>query len=186
MEKDEADRPDLFDVKFLRDELLYYSRDENQFYRRRRRFRLILESDLARARLKDPDAPVQRIVLLLAAIVAAVRKITEWLAVDALTFEIAMPADGSLDQESDVLKIVFRNEIEAGTVLLGPAGEAAAIELRMTTVADDSKEFHGIIVDHIPVWVEAGEASRSDAEEVREAWDEVTRALAEYAVRAVQ
>ena len=28
METDE--RPDLFDIKFLRDELLYYARDENQ------------------------------------------------------------------------------------------------------------------------------------------------------------
>src|SRR5690606_18790481 len=30
----EGDRPDMFDIKFLRDELLYYSRDENQFFRR--------------------------------------------------------------------------------------------------------------------------------------------------------
>src|SRR5262249_35209538 len=36
MEKDE--RPDLFDVKFVRDELLYYARDENQFLRRRQTF----------------------------------------------------------------------------------------------------------------------------------------------------
>ncbi|MBX7106355.1 MAG: hypothetical protein K1X57_19915 [Gemmataceae bacterium] len=184
MEKDEADRPDLFDVKFLRDELLYYSRDENQFYRRRRRFRLLLEPDLTRARLKDPDAPVQRIVLLLAAIVASIRKITEWLSVDALTFEIALPADGSLDQESEVLKIVFRNEIEAGTVRLGPVAETAAIELRMSTVATDEREVTGIVVDRIPVWVEAGEPSRIDTQEVREAWDDVTRSLAEYAVRA--
>ena len=30
----EADRPDLFDLKYLRDELLYFSRDENQLLRR--------------------------------------------------------------------------------------------------------------------------------------------------------
>ena len=30
-----AERPDLFDIKFLRDELLYYARDENRFLRRR-------------------------------------------------------------------------------------------------------------------------------------------------------
>src|SRR5205814_1584150 len=29
MEPDGAERPDLFDIKFLRDELLYYARDEN-------------------------------------------------------------------------------------------------------------------------------------------------------------
>ena len=36
MEPDE--RPDLFDIKFVRDELLYYARDENNFLRRRRTF----------------------------------------------------------------------------------------------------------------------------------------------------
>ncbi len=36
MERDE--RPDLFDIKFLRDELLYYARDENQFLRQRQTF----------------------------------------------------------------------------------------------------------------------------------------------------
>src|SRR5208283_2394504 len=40
MEKDE--RPDLFDIKYIRDELLYYSRDENQFLRRRRTFEFAL------------------------------------------------------------------------------------------------------------------------------------------------
>src|SRR5262249_31434448 len=34
----EPERPDLFDIKYLRDELYYYSRDENQFLRRRRTF----------------------------------------------------------------------------------------------------------------------------------------------------
>src|SRR5262249_20230502 len=33
-----GERPDLFDIKFVRDELLYYARDENQFFRRRRTF----------------------------------------------------------------------------------------------------------------------------------------------------
>ena len=32
---DEGMRPDLFDIKFARNELLFYSRDENQFLRRR-------------------------------------------------------------------------------------------------------------------------------------------------------
>src|SRR5205823_679693 len=34
--------PDLFDAKYLRDELLYYSRDENEFLRRRRTFAFML------------------------------------------------------------------------------------------------------------------------------------------------
>src|SRR5262249_28731274 len=44
------DRPDLFDIKYVRDELLYYARDENQFLRRRRTFIFALYPDLVQAR----------------------------------------------------------------------------------------------------------------------------------------
>ena len=74
MEPDDAERPDLFDVKFLRDELLYYARDENQFLRRRRTFVFVLQPDLVSARFKDAESPYQRIVLLLAAVVVLVRQ----------------------------------------------------------------------------------------------------------------
>src|SRR5207253_3290566 len=84
MELDE--RPDLFDVKFLRDELLYYSRDENQFLRRRRTFVFALYPDLVQTRFKDAELPWQRCVLLLAFLIATVRKLTEWLSSDALQF----------------------------------------------------------------------------------------------------
>jgi len=65
MEKDE--RPDLFDVKFVRDELLYYARDENQFLRRRRTFVFVMHPDLVGTRFKDSELPYQRGVLLSAA-----------------------------------------------------------------------------------------------------------------------
>ena len=44
--EDSTGEPDLFDVKYTRDELFYYSRDENQFLRRRRTFVLALAPDL--------------------------------------------------------------------------------------------------------------------------------------------
>src|SRR5262249_45141676 len=81
------DRPDLFDIKYLRDELLYYSRDENQFFRRRRTFVFAIYPELTEARFKDPDSPWQRIVLLLGLLVAAVHKWIEWLSTDSLVFE---------------------------------------------------------------------------------------------------
>ncbi|MGL6095290.1 MAG: hypothetical protein ACRC7O_05760, partial [Fimbriiglobus sp.] len=46
----EPEPPDLFDMKFVRDELFYYSRDENQFLRRRRAFVFALYPDLVAAR----------------------------------------------------------------------------------------------------------------------------------------
>src|ERR1700737_4829173 len=87
MERDKTLQPDLFYIKYLRDELYYYSRDENQFLRRRRSFLFVLQPDLRLARFKDPELPSQRIVLVLATLVAAVRRLADWLGHDALRFE---------------------------------------------------------------------------------------------------
>src|SRR5205807_6320550 len=86
----ETDRPDLFDVKFLRDELLYYSRDENSFLRRRRTFVFALYPDLIPARFKDAELPYQRIVLLLALLRSTVSTLIDWLNTDSLVFEIIL------------------------------------------------------------------------------------------------
>jgi hypothetical protein len=114
------ERPDLFDVKFLRDELLYYARDENQFLRRRRAFVFVLAADLAATRFKDPELLYQRGVLLLALVVAAVQRLTEWLTADALVFEFLFP-DGEADPlaaERALLQTILREAIANGRVRL--------------------------------------------------------------------
>ncbi|MBL8792955.1 MAG: hypothetical protein JNM56_03555 [Planctomycetia bacterium] len=119
MEKD--NRPDLFDIKFLRDELLYYSRDENQFLRRRRTFVFALAPDLPRTRFKDAELPWQRIVLLLGLMTAVVRKLSEWLSTDALLFEVLFLDNGEanrLIQERNLLDMVLREPIKNNTVVL--------------------------------------------------------------------
>jgi hypothetical protein len=117
MEK--AERPDLFDIKCLRDELLYYARDENQFLRRRRTFVFVLLPDLVQTRFKDVELPWQRGVLLLGLLAAAVRKLCEWLSTDALTFLFAFLSEGKTDPlaaERDLLRAVLREQIANGTV----------------------------------------------------------------------
>lgn len=111
-----VERPDLFDVKYLRDELLFYSRDENQFYRRRRNYIIEFSADMIAARTKDPALPYQRIVLTVGAVVAIIRRLTEWLAEEALTFELRFPSGGALDAESELLTTVFRERIDNGSV----------------------------------------------------------------------
>jgi len=101
METAAAERPDLFDVKFLRDELLYYSRDENQFFRRRRTIVFALFPDLAECRVKDAGLPFQRIVLLLGLLTAAIRRLIDWLHDDALTFELLFVEGGGSSRRSD-------------------------------------------------------------------------------------
>lgn len=117
MERDE--RPDLFDIKFLRDELLYFSRDENQFLRRRHTVVIAFDPSLERARYKDVELPRQRIVLLTAVITALVQKLIEWLSHDALVFEfvwIEDPERPPLDEERKVLELIFAEEMVHGTV----------------------------------------------------------------------
>jgi hypothetical protein len=121
MEPVEAPRPDLFDIKYLRDELLYYSRDENQFLRRRKSFVIVLLPDLAHARFKDVELENQRIVLALALLVTVVHRLTEWLSSDALVFEFVFVADGPaqpLDQEHELLGMILREQLANGTARL--------------------------------------------------------------------
>jgi hypothetical protein len=116
MEKDE--RPDLFDIKFVRDELLYYSRDENQFLRRRRTFVFVLSPDLVQTRFKDPELPYQRGVLLLALLQVAVLKLSEWLSTDALSFRVLFTGEGDaepLKAERELLGKLLEEAITLGT-----------------------------------------------------------------------
>jgi hypothetical protein len=117
MESEEAERPDLFDIKFLRDELLYYSRDENQFLRRRRSFVFVLHPDLISTRFKDADLPYQRGVLLLGLIRVVVQKLSEWLSSDALSFRLLfvgpddpMPLQKEHDLMATILSVAIANK----------------------------------------------------------------------------
>jgi hypothetical protein len=85
---------DLFDTLYLMDELLYYSRDDNQFLRRRRTFVLALGPDLVETRIKDAELPYQRGVMLLGLMYVLVRKAVEWLSTDALEVEVLFLGEG--------------------------------------------------------------------------------------------
>lgn len=119
MENETAERPDLFDIKFLRDELLYYSRDENQFLRRRHSFVFALDPVLAEARTKDAGLPWQRMILLLAVLLASVRRTIQWLSQESLQFQFAfLQRDDApaLDDEEELVRIVLREQIANGSV----------------------------------------------------------------------
>ncbi len=148
-------RPDLFDIKYLRDELLYYSRDENQFLRRRRTFVTVFYPDLVeRIRFKDAELPWQRGILLLAVLFVAARKLIEWLSTDALVFDFVFvvpagpPRALALEAEYELLTKLFREQVGNGTVrfdfifLVPPGGssdgqkaELADLEARLREAA---------------------------------------------------
>jgi hypothetical protein len=158
MESDPNERPDLFDIKFLRDELLYYARDENQFLRRRRTFAIVFDPALTEEILfKDNELPYQRGILLLGLLVAVVRKLTEWLNTDALAFRFIFPTVESdpMERERSLLAMLLREPIANGTAFIEqmPAGAIAA---RCTDWARRSL-CHVLTVSPHPVPLNAGD-----------------------------
>lgn len=135
-------RPDLFDLKYLRGELYYYSRDENQFMRRRRSFVVVLFPDLVRARFKDPEQSSQRIILLLGLLRAAVIRLSQWLSNDALQFDFVFLRDGQaapLHHEQHLISLLFRDQIEHRTVQVLPAPSLDAVISHCRQRADRSE-----------------------------------------------
>jgi hypothetical protein len=194
------DRPDLFDVKFLRDELYYYSRDENQFLRRRRTFLFALWPDLVQSRFMDRELPYQRIILTLALLVAGFRKVSDWLGTDALRFEFLFVADGGqqpLAQEQELLEMLLRDGVANGTVGIGRLGSAAELAPLCAFRARRSL-CHCLTVSVAPVELEAQDtvvsrlridgplpelgvkgqpAASPEAEEPLEGWSDVLETL---------
>ncbi|AWM36905.1 hypothetical protein C1280_07645 [Gemmata obscuriglobus] len=149
----EPESPDLFDMKFVRDELFYYSRDENQFLRRRRAFVFVLYPDLVTARFKDADLPYQRIVLVQATILALVRRLTEWLSTDAIRFEVLFVQEGGknpLTEEAALLKLLLREPIERGDGEVLELPNQEAIEKHLGTLSR-SAQVHCLAVAAEPV-----------------------------------
>ena len=110
---------DMFDVKFLRNELLYYSRDENEFLRRRREFVFVLPRDLQAIRVKDSGADYQRIIIVLATLLSCVRRLIEWLGDEALHFQFCFVAENGLtplQDELELCRLLLREQIQNGTV----------------------------------------------------------------------
>jgi len=138
MEPATGDRPDLFDIKFVRDELLYYSRDENQFLRRRRGFAIVLDKSLASARFKDIEAPYQRIILGLAGIVVLIRTTRKWLDCDKLTFDITLSPE--LADELILLQTVFREEIALAAIRLHMHKSSDTKSTLMSTLPPDTRK----------------------------------------------
>jgi hypothetical protein len=112
-----GERPDLFDIKFVRDELLYYARDENQFLRRRTTLLVVLAPDLVAARTKDITLPYQRIVLTLGLLVALAARLRDWLTGEALELHFVLPdvaGTRPLADEQSLLELLLADEIELG------------------------------------------------------------------------
>ncbi len=126
---DEASRPDLFDVRFVESELLYYARDESVAVRRKRVLVLVFDPSLVRARVLDVKESWQRLVWLLGSVTALVRRLSEWLDTEAVRFELVFTredGEAPLQEEKDVLALALREYHERGQLELTLADSSAA------------------------------------------------------------
>src|SRR5207247_2281925 len=92
-------------------------------------FLFCLFPDLVKSRFKDPDLPVQRIIMVLDLLLTAVRKLSEWLSTDALKFEFLLIQDKDarpLAQEAALLEMLFREQVENKSVAIRHTNEDAA------------------------------------------------------------
>ncbi len=104
---------DLFTVRYVESELLFYARDDSVFRRLRQCIVLVLPPDLEQSRVKDPALPWQRLTLLLGAVIALVRWLATRLGERALSIHVVVPAPLP---ERDLLSLLLSDERERGLV----------------------------------------------------------------------
>ena len=114
---EDGPEPDVFTLRYVEGELLYYTRDDSVFRRHRQVIGIALGADLDDARVKDRDLPWQRLILALGLVVAATRWLAEQLGDHALTIRLAFPP-GLLTEERDIVALLLGGEVQRGTVVI--------------------------------------------------------------------
>ncbi len=126
--EDGPDVVDLFTLRYVEGELLFYTRDDSVFRRHKHVIVFALGPDLAEARVKDADVPWQRLVLALGMLVAAIRWLTEQLGHEALTVHLAFPPR-ILAAERELVELLLSGEVMSGTVVVSEKTYEEAIDV---------------------------------------------------------
>lgn len=128
MEDGGPEEVDLFDLRYVEGELLYYTRDESVFLRNRRVLTFALTPELAQARFKDPGARSQRLVLALSMVLTLVRRLSDWLSEEGLLFRLVFVGDSrALEPERDLCSLMLREWIAKGTAEVAEAPGLPAV-----------------------------------------------------------
>jgi hypothetical protein len=107
--------PDVFTLRYVEGELLYYTRDDSVFRRHRHVIAFALGPDLDDARVKDRDVPWQRLVLALGLVVATIRWLAEQLGDRALAIRLAF-SPRVLAEERQIMALLLEGEVARGVV----------------------------------------------------------------------
>ncbi|WP_163997172.1 hypothetical protein [Pyxidicoccus caerfyrddinensis] len=122
---------DLFDVRYVEGELLYYTRDESVAVRRRRVITFALLPGLVDARVKDAGVRWQRAVVLLGQVLCLVRRLSTWLTAEDLRFRVVFVQDDKgqspLEAERGLCELLLREWRERGTAEVLTAADLDAV-----------------------------------------------------------
>ncbi|WNG15383.1 hypothetical protein [Cystobacter fuscus] len=126
---------DLFDMRYVEGELLYYTRDESLVVRRRRRVTFVLLPGLTEARVKDAGLRWQRGVLVLGLVLSLVRRLSVWLGEEELRFRVVVVGEG-LEAERGLCELLLREWLARGTA---EVTVAERLESVLSQAAEDAK-----------------------------------------------
>ena len=147
---------DLFDMRYVEGELLYYTRDEAIFVRQRRVVSFVLLPELVATRVKDPGHKWQRVVMLLGLVVALVQKLTDELGSESLHFRVVLVRESAnqptpLGPERELLELALREWRDKGMADV----VESTMEAEQRTLADASRR---ALVEAVVVGVDEARA----------------------------
>jgi hypothetical protein len=155
---------DLFDMRYVEGELLYYTRDEAIFVRQRRAVEFVLDASLVGARFKDPELRWQRLSTLLGLIACATRKLYEWLNEEALTIRVFFLRDAlggmPLLAERGLCELMLHEWIDKG---MAEVGDATLAERAAATAAESRRARVQLVLIGPPALEAAWQALKPDA-----------------------
>ena len=100
---------DLFDIRYATGELLRYTRDEGRHRRPHRGATFEFDASMSRARVKDLDAPWQRLTLAVGLVAACVRRLLAWWGEGDVRIDLCIPS--RLDDARGWLELLLHDAI---------------------------------------------------------------------------
>lgn len=122
---------DLFDIRYATGELLKYTRDEGRHRRPCRTATFEFDVSMSRSRVKDLDAPWQRLTLAVGLVAACVRRLLAWWGEGDIRIDVRFPS--GLDDARGWLELLLHDAIGRHQVMFefsdGPTEAADRVVL---------------------------------------------------------
>lgn len=162
---------DVFSLRYLEKELLYYTRDDHVIYRRVRKYAFIFDASLTAIKIKHKNLPYQDIVLVIAVLLSLLRLLIKSLGKDKLHISLIFTeqAKEKLRDEYGLMQVVFSDWINCGLVQFNSCHRHKEVQASFFISHDlkinnnEQNLLHLCILDHIPRIYHARQVAASRA-----------------------